>query len=71
MFIGKPELMKYQYYGTKFAFEGWHDCLKQETSHLHLKSIISELGFFRTKIINPENIKFRSNSMQIIMICRT
>jgi hypothetical protein len=35
--------------------------LKQETAPLGIKSIIFELGFFRTKIMDPENVKFRSS----------
>jgi hypothetical protein len=35
--------------------------LKQETTHLGIKSIIFELGLFRTRIMDPRNIKFRSN----------
>jgi hypothetical protein len=35
--------------------------LKQETAHLGIKNIIFELGFFRTKIMHPENVKFRPN----------
>jgi hypothetical protein len=35
--------------------------LKQETAHLGIKTRIFELGFFRTKIIHPEHVKFRSN----------
>ncbi|CAI6336687.1 unnamed protein product [Periconia digitata] len=45
------------YCGTKFALEGWHDCLKQETAHLGIKSVLFELGFFRTKIMHPENVR--------------
>jgi hypothetical protein len=35
--------------------------LKQETAHLGIKNIIFELGFFRTKIMHPENVKSRPN----------
>ncbi|KAJ4356848.1 uncharacterized protein N0V89_004885 [Didymosphaeria variabile] len=48
------------YCGTKFALEGWYECLKQETDHLGIKSVIFELGFFRTKIMDPANVKLRS-----------
>ena len=44
--------------------EGWYDCLKQETTHLGIKSIIFELGFFRTKIMHPDNVKFRSEPIE-------
>jgi NAD(P)-dependent dehydrogenase (short-subunit alcohol dehydrogenase family) len=43
--------------------EGWHDCLKQEIAHLGIKCIIFELGFFRTKMMDPENVKFRQNDI--------
>ncbi|KAF2261283.1 NAD(P)-binding protein [Lojkania enalia] len=49
------------YCATKHALEGWNDCLRQETAHLNIKSIIFELGFFRTKMMHPDNIKFRTN----------
>jgi hypothetical protein len=42
---------------------GWYDCLKQETAHLNIRSIIFELGFFRTNIIRPAHIKFRRNQI--------
>ncbi|KAF2871948.1 putative hydroxybutyrate dehydrogenase [Massariosphaeria phaeospora] len=49
------------YCSTKFALEGFHDCMKQEVAHLNIKSVIFELGFFRTKIMHPDNVlKFRS-----------
>lgn len=39
------------------------DCLRQEAAHLNIKSIIFELGLFRTKCFAPENI--RNNSAPI------
>ncbi|ORY17857.1 short-chain oxidoreductase [Clohesyomyces aquaticus] len=49
------------YCATKFALEGWYDCLRQETAPLGIKNVIFELGFFRTKIMHPDNVKtFRS-----------
>jgi NAD(P)-dependent dehydrogenase (short-subunit alcohol dehydrogenase family) len=53
-----------QYCGTKFALEGWYDCLRQETAHLNIRSIIFELGFFRTRIMHPDNIRFRSDHIE-------
>lgn len=35
--------------------------MKQEVAHLGIKSIILELGLFRTKIMGPENFKSQSN----------
>ncbi|KAJ4301947.1 hypothetical protein N0V90_004043 [Kalmusia sp. IMI 367209] len=52
------------YCSTKFALEGWYDCLKQETTHLGIKSMIFELGFFRTKIMDPGHVKFRSDPIE-------
>jgi NADP-dependent 3-hydroxy acid dehydrogenase YdfG len=51
-----------QYCSTKFALEGWYDCLRQEIAHLNIKCIIFELGFFRTQIMNPGHVKtFRAS----------
>jgi NAD(P)-dependent dehydrogenase (short-subunit alcohol dehydrogenase family) len=53
-----------QYCSTKFALEGWYDCLKQETAHVGVQNIIFELGFFRTKIMHPDNVAtFRSDAI--------
>ncbi|OAK97442.1 NAD(P)-binding protein, partial [Phaeosphaeriaceae sp. SRC1lsM3a] len=49
------------YCATKFALEGWHECLKQETAQFGIKSIIFEPGLFRTKIMDSNNIKFRQD----------
>jgi hypothetical protein len=38
--------------------------LKAETAHLDIKSVIFELGFFRTKIMDPANVKFRSEPIE-------
>ncbi|KAF1975729.1 NAD(P)-binding protein [Bimuria novae-zelandiae CBS 107.79] len=51
------------YCATKFALKGWYDCFKKETAHLGIKSMLFELGFFRTKIDDPNNYKFRSESI--------
>lgn len=45
-----------QYCASKFALEGWYDSLKQETTHLGIKTMMFELGFFRTKIMDPGNM---------------
>jgi hypothetical protein len=55
-------LILFQYCASKFALEGWYESLKQETLHLGIKSLIFELGYFRTKVFGPENIKFRSST---------
>lgn len=36
---------------------GIFECLRQETAHLGLRSIIFELGIFRTKIMHHKNLK--------------
>jgi hypothetical protein len=41
--------------------EGWYECLKQETAHLGIKNLIFELGYFRTKVMHPDNVKTRAN----------
>jgi NAD(P)-dependent dehydrogenase (short-subunit alcohol dehydrogenase family) len=46
-----------QYCASKFALEGWSDAVRQETAHLGIKTIIFELGFHRTKMMDPQNIK--------------
>ncbi|KAF2203563.1 short-chain oxidoreductase [Delitschia confertaspora ATCC 74209] len=48
------------YCATKHALEEWYECLKQETAHLNIKPMIFELGFFRTNIMHPDNVKFRT-----------
>jgi hypothetical protein len=40
--------------------EGWYECLKLETANLGIKNIIFELGYFRTKVMHPDNVKLRS-----------
>ncbi|PSN67191.1 hypothetical protein BS50DRAFT_610419 [Corynespora cassiicola Philippines] len=49
---------------SKFALEGWYDCLRQEIARLGIKSIIFELGFFSKKIINPDNVKLHSDAIE-------
>ena len=51
-----------QYCASKFALEGWYEAMKQEVAHLGIKSFIFELGYFRTKVFDQENIKFRSKA---------
>jgi NAD(P)-dependent dehydrogenase (short-subunit alcohol dehydrogenase family) len=57
------ELIPSKYCSTKFALEGWYECLKQETAQFGIKSIIFEPGLFRTKMMDAKNIKFRQDSI--------
>ncbi|PVI02402.1 NAD(P)-binding protein [Periconia macrospinosa] len=50
------------YCATKHALEGWNDVLRLETAHLGIRPIIFELGFFRTKIFNKDNLRFRTTN---------
>jgi len=45
------------YCATKFALEGVFECLRQETASFGIKSVLFQLGFFRTKIMDPANFK--------------
>jgi hypothetical protein len=36
--------------------------LRQEAGHLGIRPVIFELGFFRTKIMDPKNVRFRTNN---------
>ncbi|KAF2803394.1 short-chain oxidoreductase [Mytilinidion resinicola] len=47
------------YASSKFALEGVHESLKESVAHLGIKSIIFELGFFRTQVLHPNNFKSR------------
>ncbi|KAF2873050.1 hypothetical protein BDV95DRAFT_368179 [Massariosphaeria phaeospora] len=47
---------------TKFsALPGWHDSLRKDVAHLNIRTIIFEPGFFRTRIVHPDNVRFNSD----------
>ncbi|KAF1998344.1 short-chain oxidoreductase [Amniculicola lignicola CBS 123094] len=59
------------YCSTKHALEGWYECLKIETAPFGIRSIIFELGHFRTKVFNPEHIQIRSSAIEDYTPLRT
>ncbi|EHK96379.1 putative Uncharacterized oxidoreductase yusZ [Glarea lozoyensis 74030] len=44
------------YCASKFALEGVFECLRLETASFGITSILFQLGFFRTKIMDPGNL---------------
>jgi NAD(P)-dependent dehydrogenase (short-subunit alcohol dehydrogenase family) len=56
--------LSYQYCASKAALYGWYDCFRKETIHLNVRSVLFELGFFRTKMFHPDNIKNRPNVIE-------
>lgn len=51
------------YCGTKFAIEGVFECLRQETMAMGIQAVLFQLGFFRTKIMDPGNFKAEAPSI--------
>ncbi|KAF2492811.1 putative hydroxybutyrate dehydrogenase [Lophium mytilinum] len=51
------------YVSSKFALEGFHECLSASVAHLGIKSIIFEPGFFRTQVFHPDNTKYQPSDI--------
>ncbi|KAF2655313.1 NAD(P)-binding protein [Lophiostoma macrostomum CBS 122681] len=49
------------YCASKFALEGFYECLKQEIAHLNIQTLIFEPGLHRSKIMHPENLRFKKS----------
>ena len=43
---------------TDYHVPGVVECLQKETSHFGIRSIIFEPGYYRTKIMHSDNVKF-------------
>ncbi|KAF4626142.1 hypothetical protein G7Y89_g12021 [Cudoniella acicularis] len=54
------------YCASKFALEGVFECLRQETTSFGIQSVLFQLGFFRTKIMDPANIKAQGDPASAI-----
>ncbi|TVY41001.1 putative oxidoreductase [Lachnellula occidentalis] len=45
------------YCATKFAMEGYVECLQLEINSFGIRSVIFEPGYYRTKMFHPDNVK--------------
>lgn len=52
------------YSASKFALEGWMDCLAPEVAPFGIKTTIVEPGFFRTGLLTPTSTIWAENSIE-------
>lgn len=52
------------YSASKFALEGWMDCLAPEVAPFGIKTTIVEPGFFRTGLLQPGSTIWAENSIE-------